>query len=68
MSLDRNVFRVILVTETENDDMTNTDDEMTNKRLGTDIQKYLYLQTQTKPSYSSQYSVNIQRGRGSMIV
>ena len=68
MSLDRNVFHVILVTETENEDMTNTDDEMLNKRMGRDVQKYLYIQIQTNPSYSSQYSVNIQRGRGSMIV
>ena len=29
---------------TENDDMSNTYDEMTNKRILRDVQKYLYLQ------------------------
>ena len=79
MSLDRNVFRVILITETENDDMTNTDDEMTNKRMGRNHTEQLLKEPnrdrnifhflyRDNPSYSSQYSVNIQRETGSMIV
>ena len=42
MTLNRNVLRIISLVESENDVITNADDEMTNNRMGRDVQKYFH--------------------------
>ena len=48
MSLDCNDLRVLFIPKSEYDDMTNTDDEMTNKRMGRNVQKYLCLRIRSR--------------------
>ena len=48
MSLNCNDLRVLVFTKSEYDDMANTDDKMTNKRMGRNVQKYLFFSTDTE--------------------
>ena len=48
MSFDCNDLRILFITKSEYDDMTNTDDEMTNKRMGRNVHKYLFFSKDTE--------------------